>query len=91
MMIIEVGSYECGRDHCHHTGGKPVAGHAHISVRNGAQAYAFKRPSWASLEYDREPFKSATEALRWAIAQLDANMRAGAWSADEDDFAELVG
>lgn len=90
-MVIDIGTYHCGADKCHVTGGTPGTGHAHIEVRNANLPHWTRRPAWASLSYDRAPMKSATETLRWALAQLDANLRAGTLEATEDDYADLLG
>lgn len=92
QMIILIGTYECGYEgKCLATGQAECAGHGHIEIRNAAQPFSWRRPAWASLEFVVTPPKGATETLRWAVAQLDANLRAHTLPADEDDYAELLG
>jgi hypothetical protein len=91
-MIIEVSSFACGaKGECLHRGGPEQSGHAFIEVRDATKPMWARRPPWASLEFTRTPFTSATEALRFAVAQLDANLRAQTLDATDDDYAELLG
>lgn len=84
-LIIDIGTYECADGRCHVTGGPPGRGHAHIEIRDAGKPHYSRRPAWASLSYDLAPTQSATETLRWAVAQLAANLQAPTpWPGDEE-------
>lgn len=90
-MTIVIGTHECGPSQCRIDGGPDHVGHGRISISHSAQTASTRGEPWAELSFFVTPPHGPVATLKWAVRQLDTNLRAKTFPATDDDLIELMG